>query len=244
MSPKVLVLDIEGTVCSISFVKDVLYPYFMDQFEVFLADLDYPLSNKPVGQTPTDTELINNIVAQFPQHATLDAVASHIRQLVANDVKDPILKSFQGFVWKLGYEKGDLLAPIYPDAINVIKTFSQHSKIYIYSSGSVKAQKLLFKYVKDGNNVVDLNQYLSGYFDITTAGSKQEASSYESILKSIGYDTNPSHVLFLSDNVKEIHAAKEAGIAVSIVDRPGNAPVSQDDIDTHGIVHSLEELPW
>lgn len=232
-----LLLDIEGTICSILFVRDVLYPYFMERFESIMDQLSFPLI--PV-EPHSDIDLINNIVAQFPENDSKSVVISHIKELVANDVKDPILKSFQGFVWKLGYEKGDITAPIYPDAIKLIKQFTETKKIYIYSSGSVKAQKLLFNYVKDGDKVTDMNGYLSGYFDITTSGFKQELTSYTKILQDIG--CKGEEVLFLSDNVKEVVAAKQANMRSVIVDRPGNNELTEEEILLHGVVTDFGEF--
>lgn len=235
----VLLLDIEGTVCSILFVKQTLYPYFNHRFSDILQQLQYPLNPKPEH---TEQDIINNIVCQFPATTTHQELVNHIETLVQNDIKDPILKSFQGFVWKLGYEKGDIVAPIYPDAIELIKTFAQTKKVYIYSSGSVKAQKLLFKYVEEpgSSHTIDLNEYLSGYFDITTSGFKQDPSSYKNILASIG--TDPSKVLFLSDNVQEISAAKQAQMNAIIVDRPGNNPLTKEDIECYGVLTEFSSL--
>lgn len=67
-------------------------------------------------------------------------------------------------------------------------------KIYIYSSGSVHAQKLLFANTEFG----DLLPKLSGHFD-TKIGMKQEKCSYESIIKEI--DCVANEILFLTDIV-------------------------------------------
>lgn len=260
----VVLLDIEGTICSILFVKDVLYPYFNQRFESILQQLEYPLVERPSKellphQDPKISELndINNIVKQFPHSNEYNELVLYIRNLVAKDIKDPVLKSFQGFIWKLGYEKGDLVAPIYEDAIRLIRTFSTGGKVYIYSSGSVKAQKLLFNYVNDVTEhdggsgstdgapifkVVDLNAYLSGYFDITTSGYKQDPSSYKNILNAVGYAHSPEKVLFFSDNVDEIRAAKAAGLNALIVHRPGNNPVSNDDAQQFGLITNFNQF--
>lgn len=237
--PEVIVLDIEGTVCSISFVKDELYPYFMQRYQLILDKIVYPVE-KVEGTTEIDA--INNIVGGFPDVSSKQAIANTIEDLVSRDIKDPVLKAFQGFVWKMGYENGDIVAPIYPDAIEFIRSFSSSKKVYIYSSGSVKAQILLFKYVKDGENVVDLNPCISGNFDITTSGFKTEASSYANILKDIGYEQAPEKVFFFSDNVKEVGAAIEAGMKSTIVDRPGNNPLSSSDIEKFGLIETFEDF--
>lgn len=237
----ILLLDIEGTICPISFVKDELFPYFLNKAPEILKTLSYPLK-----QITGEDEIsqINNILVGFPESITQDSTTliGHLNDLVSKDIKDPTLKSLQGFIWKLGYEKGEIVAPIYDDAIEAIKNFK--GKVYIYSSGSIKAQKLLFAYVKSDNGSVDLNGYLSGYFDITTSGFKQETSSYENILRDIGYAEKPSKVLFLSDNVNEVKAAIGARLNSLIVDRPGNNEVSTEDINQLGMIKQLDELTF
>ncbi|KAK6457721.1 HAD-like domain-containing protein [Scheffersomyces xylosifermentans] len=236
-----LVLDIEGTVCPITFVKETLFPYFLEKLPEYLSKVHFPL-NEDAKNDP-----INSILLQLPEETsqTEESVKSYFSDLVAKDIKDPVLKSLQGFIWKSGYESGELKAPVYPDSIDFIKQFpkaNSANKIYIYSSGSIKAQILLFGFVDENGTSVDLNKYLSGYFDITTAGYKTESTSYEKILKEISKSENPSSVLFLSDNVKEVEAAKAAGMESYIVVRPGNAPLTESDEKNHRIITSLSQL--
>lgn len=223
-----VILDIEGTICPITFVKHTLYPYFTERLPAFLGNLHFPLAND--SQDP-----IVQVLADLPYN-TASEVEQHFNDLVARDVKDPVLKTLQGYIWKQGYEDGEITAPIYPDSIKFIRSASASKKIYIYSSGSVKAQKLLFAYVDDNGTSIDLNHHVSGYFDITTSGYKQEKSSYENILKSINQE--PSSTLFLSDSQLEVQAALDAGLQSKIVKRPGNAPVD----DKYDAIHSLSEL--
>lgn len=233
MTIKTLLLDIEGTVCSISFVKDTLFPYFLLQLPQYLSSLKYPID--------ADQNEVSSILSKFPDDVTanLQVLSTHINNLVTNDIKDPVLKSFQGLVWQIGYDSGDLRAPVYKDAIDLITRFSKSNKVYIYSSGSIKAQKLLFGHV-DGFG--DLNPYLSGYFDITTSGFKTDATSYTSILKDIGHFNDPENVLFLSDNVKEVNAAISAGLKSKIALRPGNADVSDEDLSRLESVSDFSKL--
>jgi enolase-phosphatase E1 len=233
---KAVILDIEGTVAPISFVKDVLFPYFSNKLPSILSGLSYPL-------TATSDDQITQIASQFPKEYTADEAKlyEHIQSLVANDVKDATLKALQGFVWLTGYEAGELKAPVYPDVIHSLEKWTvSGKKVYIYSSGSVKAQKLLFGYVDVGGEAsVDLNEYLSGYFDITTSGYKQEKSSYENIIKDIGVSAGES--LFLSDNENEIEAALAAGLQAIVVIRPGNAPLTKN-FQTINNFHQLESI--
>ncbi|CCH46168.1 Enolase-phosphatase E1 [Wickerhamomyces ciferrii] len=230
-----IILDIEGTVAPISFVKETLFPYFLKEIPSILSKLQYPISSET-------SNVIEQIVSNFPKDITNsnESLLNHIKSLVNKDIKDSTLKSLQGFIWEKGYENGDIKAPVYDDAIKSIKNWSESKKVYIYSSGSVKAQKLLFKYVEFQNGVIDLNEYLSDYFDITTSGYKFEKSSYENIIQDIKQSSG--NVLFLSDNVSEVSAAKEAGLKSLIVFRNGNGEVSKEDQDKYGLIKSFDEL--
>lgn len=235
---EIVILDIEGTVCPISFVKTTLFPYFLEKLPLELSALTYPL--KSITDSP-----VEEICSQFPENArqSYDSLLEYVTSLVYKDIKDPVLKSLQGLIWKLGYENGELMAPIYDDAIEFITNLSKSKRIYIYSSGSIRAQILLFGHVKDANgSSIDMNRYLSGYYDITTSGFKQESSSYVSILRDIGYDNNQSGVLFLSDNVKEVDAAIKAGMNSVVVDRPGNAPLTEEDKKSLSIIKTFKDL--
>lgn len=235
---EVVILDIEGTICPISFVKEGLFPYFLDKLPTYLEKLEYPI----VKNGSSD---VNDICSEFGSEHTRSYkdLLDHISQLVKNDVKQPALKTLQGYIWTKGYASHELKAPLYDDAIKFIENTKDSKKIYIYSSGSVKAQKLLFTYVegKDGQ-VLDLKPSITDYFDITTSGYKNEAASYRSILASIGYEKTPESVLFLSDNVHEIKASSEALMQSVVVVRPGNAPLSAEDKNTYKTINSFDEL--
>lgn len=208
-----LLLDIEGTICPISFVKDTLFPYFKSQIPKLLKLRE------------TDSN-IDNLLNQFQINDANDLI-THIQNLVDRDVKDPILKQLQGYIWQFGYQNGEIKAPIYLDSINLIKNFPN---VYIYSSGSIKAQKLLFQFVMDpidSKNVIDLRPYILNYFDITTSGPKIDSKSYSNILNEI--NKKPEEVLFLSDNPNELNAAKDVGLNVGLVIRNGNAKVENED---------------
>ncbi|KAG7821902.1 hypothetical protein KL942_000770 [Ogataea angusta] len=220
-----VILDIEGTICPISFVKDVLFPYFLRQLPALLDQYPYPLLEDP-------SDPIKTILRKFPQDktATRDSLYTYIKTLVDNDVKDSVLKELQGLIWAKGYHEGTIKAPLYEDAIRAMYTWStrKDKKVYIYSSGSVQAQKLLLQYVRSINEPEtapgkDLNELVSGYFDTTNAGPKIQATSYSKIAEKI--NSSPAKCLFLSDNPKEVAAALEAGMHSYIVVRPGNAPV-------------------
>ena len=151
-----------------------------------------------------------------------------------------------GYLWEDGYRSHAYSTPIYPDVLAALDRWSKAMEIVIYSSGSIFAQKLLFQHIKDPASpdnlkaVLDRRDDIKAWFDTTNAGLKHDASSYEKIAKELERD--PKEVLFLSDNVKEVRAAIEAGMVSKVVDRPGNAPLSDADRKKLEVVESFEQL--
>lgn len=243
MTIDTVILDIEGTICPITFVKQTLFPYFLTKLPIILSSIQFPLIT---SSTSSSDDPIIDILSQLPSSITIskDSTFQYFKNLVDDDIKDPILKSIQGFIWKQGYESGELKAPLYSDSIQFIKKFNKN--IYIYSSGSIKAQILLFGHVHnntdDDNSSINLNPYLKGYFDITTAGFKNNSESYKKILNEINKSNDSSSVLFLSDNINEVKSAIESGMNSYIVIRPGNAPLTNEELSNFKTIHSLDEL--
>ena len=193
---KAIVTDIEGTTSSLAFVKDVLFPYARANLA------DYVRSNS--GQ-----ESVKKIMAATCQEigTELDTeqVITQLIQWIDEDKKVTPLKSLQGLIWEAGYQQDDFKGHIYPDAVENLKQWKAKGlDLYVYSSGSVQAQKLLFGHTDEG----DLTPLFSGYFD-THIGGKKEPQSYRNIAKSIGIDAD--QLLFLSDIKEELDAAKVAG---------------------------------
>ncbi|UNI16273.1 Acireductone synthase [Purpureocillium takamizusanense] len=213
---EVLVFDIEGTVCSISFVHDVLFPYALDTLSGHL-DQNWDSSSFAQYRDAFPAEYRNDRVA----------LEAHVRDLIARDVKAPYLKALQGHLWKQGYESGEIKAPLFPDVAPLITAaHAVGKKIIIYSSGSVPAQKLLFAHTSA--TPPDLTPLITGFFDTVNAGPKTEPGSYATILASYP-DIAPSRWLFLSDNLKEVSAALTSGMVSLPVTRPKNAPFPPND---------------
>ncbi|KAK9238949.1 HAD-like domain-containing protein [Lipomyces kononenkoae] len=233
ISQKYLVLDIEGTVCAISFVKDVLFPYF-------LKALPDTLSRHFSSAPPPD---LQPYIDAFPPtvRTSYDSLYTYIRDLTIADKKISELKALQGYVWRKGYETGELQSPLFEDvyrAFDIWTSGKSKRSVFIYSSGSVDAQILLFAHTERG----DLTKGIKGYWDTVNAGMKADPASYVKIANRIGEKVNPKEILFLSDNVKEIEAAKEAGWEAYIVERPGNAPLSEEDRKTHKVIQNFDSL--
>jgi len=230
-----VVLDIEGTVCPISFVKEVLFPYFLHTLTTNLSTL---------WTSPTFTPYLS----AFPSsHTTSPSTfLSHINHLVSTDTKTAPLKNLQGYIWLSGYESGELKCPLFKDVLPAFQRWREQGKrIVIYSSGSVAAQKLLFRYTEDG----DLTGFLEGYFDTVNAGMKGERESYTKIFEAMrevegdGKSVEDiSKWLFCSDRVEEVDAAREAGMQAVVVVRAGNAPLSEEDRERHVLVERFDEI--
>lgn len=163
-----------------------------------------------------------------------------MRDLTRRDIKAPYLKSLQGYLWTKGYQSGVLKAPLFVDVAPRFAHWRRNRvRVMIYSSGSVSAQKLLFKHTN--GRPADLTPMITDFFDTVNAGPKTEVSSYAKIAgKYARYTTD--EWLFLSDNVKEVEAALQAGMRSFVVQRPGNAELSEEDRENYRVIDSFDEL--
>lgn len=202
---KAVLTDIEGTTSSLSFVKEVLFPYAIQNLPDFVFD--------HVGEKEVDEILEAVREEEKNPDLTTKEVIEVLLRYIDEDRKITCLKDLQGMIWAQGYEDGVLKGHIYDDAAAGLRRWKKMGlNLYIYSSGSVAAQKLLFANTPAG----DLTSLFSGYFD-TTTGGKKDRKSYETIANAIGLE--PEQVLFLSDSTEEIAAASDAGMRVVILDR-------------------------
>ncbi|XP_067845917.1 enolase-phosphatase E1 isoform X3 [Heptranchias perlo] len=164
----------------------------------------------------------------------IQTVTNNILWQMSWDRKTTALKQLQGHMWREAYERGEIKGEVYEDVVPAIKEWRKAcKKVYIYSSGSVEAQKLLFEYSVEG----DLLELFDGHFD-TKIGYKVEMESYRRIAQNIGCSTE--NILFLTDVTKEARAAEQAGVQVTIVVRPGNAELTEEE-RSHSIT-SFSEL--
>lgn len=203
MTIKAIVTDIEGTTSSISFVHEVLFPYATQELPNYLK----AHSDKHLDILEQVKEIINDA------DASLDKIIETFLEWIREDKKITPLKSLQGYIWENGYKNGDFKGHLYQDAYEALKSWYENGiELYVYSSGSIPAQKLLFGYTEYG----DLTNFFKGNFD-TTTGGKKEALSYQIIAKEIKH--RPEHILFLSDSLDEIYAALQADYKVCLLDR-------------------------
>jgi len=198
-----IVLDIEGTTTPITYVHDVLFTFAKTHLAAYLADHDV-------------TAAFRAEYAIDPDRPSSFELESYIRWLIDRDRKSTALKALQGELWRSGYESGELRSIVYDDVPPALAAWRQAGiTIAIYSSGSIAAQQLLFRYTTHG----DLTPSIARYFD-TTTGPKRASASYAKILAELG-----NRVVFVSDVVDELVAAREAGMTGVLSIRPGNAPV-------------------
>ncbi len=210
---KAIVTDIEGTTSSIRFVHDVLFPYSARHLEQFLRD----------RQARPDVAEQLAAVAETAGLESSDIAGIHdqLQNWIASDTKATPLKALQGMIWQEGYEKGAFKGHVYADAAEAIQRWASRGiRLFVYSSGSVAAQRLIFGYSEAG----DLTPCFEGYFD-TRIGHKKEPASYQTIQQTIGLSAE--EILFLSDVPAELEAAHEACLGVMQLVR-GEPVESQD----------------
>jgi enolase-phosphatase E1 len=216
---KFILLDIEGTVSPISFVKDILFPYSKSRLSEFLSDHKNKHFIKSIEE-----EIQKSYYPEFESLKNHDnSSVLYLEMLIQKDIKSTLLKEIQGEIWKEGFENGELKSPMFKDVLPFLKREKDKGTLIgIYSSGSVLAQKLFFKY----SDLGDLSEYISAYFD-TNMGSKRESNSYLKIIQEVGMES--SKFYFYTDIVEEGMAARESGIQVGILLREGNSPQDTKD---------------
>ncbi|CAK9318143.1 unnamed protein product [Citrullus colocynthis] len=243
--PRCIVLDIEGTTTPISFVTDVLFPYARDNVGKHLI-LTYETAETQddikLLRSQVEEDLENGVAGAVPippdnagKEEVIVALVANVEAMIKADRKITALKQLQGHIWRTGFSGNELEGVVFDDVPEALERWHASGiKVYIYSSGSRLAQRLIF----GRTNYGDLRKYLSGFFD-TAVGNKREISSYVEISESTGVDT-PSEILFITDVCQEAVAAKAAGLQVAISIRPGNSPLP----DNHGFqtITSFSEI--
>ena len=224
-----IILDIEGTTTPISFVKEVLFPYAADNIADYVdrhnttRDAEYVSDiNALMAQSQIDRKSDSSapIITSVDDR---DGIIAVVTAAIRADRKTTSLKSLQGHIWREGYRSGKLIGTMYDDTYTALRDWTEAGvRVYIYSSGSVDAQKLIFGYTDRGS----LLEYISGHFD-TEVGAKQEDKSYRTIMERI--EVTPSRCLFCTDVYGEAAAMIAAGGAAVLMLRPGNASLPENN---------------
>ncbi|KAG8515178.1 Enolase-phosphatase E1 [Galemys pyrenaicus] len=244
----VILLDIEGTTTPIAFVKDILFPYIKENVKEYLqthweeeeCQQDVSLLRK---QAEEDSHLDGAVAIPAgcgngadDLHQMIQAVVDNVCWQMSLDRKTTALKQLQGHMWRAAFAAGRLKGEFFEDVVPAVRKWREAGmKVFIYSSGSVEAQKLLFGYSTEG----DILELVDGHFD-TKIGHKVESDSYRKIAHSIGCSTN--NILFLTDVTLEASAAEEADVHVAVVVRPGNAGLTDDEKTYYSLITSFSEL--
>lgn len=219
---RVIITDIEGTTSSLSYVKEVMFPYSKKKLRSFL-------------QTHWQKEEIKSIIRRLEEKlcrdVDLELAVKTFEDWIDRDLKEPLLKELQGHIWEEGFLSGELKGHIYEDAYKKLKEWKERGyRLYVYSSGSVKAQKLFFGHTEYG----DLTALFDGFFD-TSVGGKKEKASYLKIASAVG--SKPQECLFISDVEEELDCAKEAGMNTIRVVREGGEVSSK-----HRVVRDFSQI--
>lgn len=241
-TPRVYLLDVEGTIAPISLVSDQLFPFARAHFANFLDAQSGDAAVRSdlmllVEESLAETEPGAPRIPEFASNGFMNTpdfqvcALAYLLWLMDRDRKSTALKSLQGKIWKAGFESGELKGTLFADVLPALQHWAAHDRVAIYSSGSVSAQQLLFRYSIFG----DISKLISAYFD-TRTGAKTVATSYAAIAADM--QVEPQQVCFFSDVVRELDAAREAGLDTRLVLREGNAPV--EEANGHAAIRSLD----
>ena len=235
-----IVLDIEGTTCPVNFVSQTLFPFARRQLTQTIcaqnrkasvsAAIQEAISEWKKDTDPTSQALLLQATSQ--NSPTEEEVVRYFEHLIECDRKSTALKELQGIIWEQGYASGELQSPLYPDVIPALDTWKQKGlTLAVYSSGSVKAQQLLYSHTTYG----DITDRFSQWFD-TRTGSKLKEDSYNTISQIIGIKA--TSILFISDHPRECDAALASGMETRFCLREGNPHRNGGH---HQVIHNLKE---
>src|SRR5215203_3731731 len=233
---KAILLDIEGTTTPIDFVHKTLFPFAKAKIDEFVRE-HFARIGAQVGQLKAEyrRDFTEQLYGRDFREDSPESVANYLKFLIDVDRKSTPLKFLQGEIWQAGYESGALRSELFADVPRAFERWTEAgTQIAIFSSGSVLAQKLIFKY----SNFGDLSGAITDYFDTATGGAKKEAESYRRIAEKLDFEAG--EVLFVSDVLAELDAARDAGMQTALFIRPGNGEITEDF--THRTLNSFAEL--
>ena len=225
----IILTDIEGTAGSISFVREVLFPYARRELPRFVRER---------GHEPDVRRWLDQVATEHGAVCDDAVIVEVLQGWIDEDRKHTALKALQGMIWTDGYRRADFTAHVYPDAVEGLRRWHAGGhRLAVYSSGSVPAQRMFFGHSDAG----DMLPLFEAFFD-TEVGGKREAASYARIASELGAD--PGAVLFLSDVVAELDAARDAGMRTVLVDRLEDYPQprSADECNGHARVDSFDAI--
>lgn len=241
MNQQHLLLDIEGTTCPVSFVSDVLFPFAKQELSYLIKQhWDKSPHNTSIqaakkewldDQSPESMQIKQQVAKQETKE--IDGLIQYLKHLISIDKKSTALKDLQGKIWEHGYNNGELKSQLFPETAECLREWHEQGiTLSVYSSGSIQAQKLLYRHSHEG----DLEKLFSHWFD-THTGPKKSTGSYTTIAKQL--HSSPNKIWFVSDNGAECDSARLAGMHTLFSLREGNPDRDPRD---HTVVQSLREV--
>jgi enolase-phosphatase E1 len=233
---RAIILDIEGTTTPIAFVAETLFPYARAHLASYLdahwADCVDAIERLRAEHHQEKDPLVTPW-SEESRGTRRASVIAFVEWLMDRDRKSPALKELQGRIWEHGYRHGELIGEVFPDVPTALARWHRAGvPVGIFSSGSVLAQQLLFRHSSAG----DLTRFLRWHFD-TGIGAKGERESYTRIVTEVG--ATSAEILFVSDVVRELDAARASGMQTLLAARPGNAVQPKHD---HPVVRTFDEI--
>ncbi len=220
-----VLMDIEGTIVPVSFVREVLFPYARERMAAFLRE---QRDNPAVRQWAAICQ--ESAARETGRHPEYEALSDILKSWIEEDRKHPGLKALQGMIWEEGYEMGVFTPALYEDVVPALTAWRANGlQLALFSSGSERAQQLLIAHATEG----DLTGLFAGLFD-TRVGPKTDSASYRRIAKLLECPSDA--IVFLSDVEAELDAAAVAGLKTRQIVRPGTQagcrhPVACDFLD-------------
>ncbi|AHF62925.1 putative enolase-phosphatase E-1 [Synechococcus sp. WH 8109] len=241
MNQQHLLLDIEGTTCPVSFVSEVLFPFAKHELSNYIKQhWNKSPHNKPIqaakrewldDQSPESNQMKQQVLKGEIEE--IDGLTKYLKHLIAIDKKSTALKDLQGRIWENGYNVGELKSQLFPETSECLREWHEQGlTLSVYSSGSIQAQKLLYRHSPAG----DLEKLFSHWFD-THTGPKKSTESYTTIAEQL--HSSPNKIWFVSDNRAECDSARSAGMHSLFSLRDGNPDRDPRD---HTVVQSLREV--
>jgi enolase-phosphatase E1 len=241
MNQQHLLLDIEGTTCPVSFVSDVLFPFAKQELSHYIKQhWDKSSYNEQIeaakkewlDDRSTESVQIKQQVIKG-ESEEIDGLIQYLKHLISIDKKSTALKDLQGRIWEHGYKNGELKSQLFPETAECLREWREQGlTLSVYSSGSIQAQKLLYRHSPAG----DLEKFFSHWFD-THTGPKKSTESYTIIAEQL--HSSPNKIWFVSDNGAECDSARSAGMHTLFSLRDGNPDRDPRD---HTVVQSLREV--
>ena len=207
-----VLMDIEGTLISVSFVREILFPFAKHRLASFLQDRRH--DSDVLQWTGVCQDVIEHETGTRPSFEELPVT---LISWIDQDRKLAGLKALQGMIWEEGYRQSEFAPELYGDVLPALTQWRARGiRLGIYSSGSEQAQRLLFAHTNAG----DVTSLFEHFFD-TGVGEKKSASSYRRISDQIGLP--PYDILFLSDAEGELNAAALIGFRTAHIVRSGTS---------------------